>query len=108
MIKMIAFVKRKAGLSREEFIQRWVHEHTALSLKLGMVGYRINIALEPQPGENEPLFDGTAELWWPDEATMQAALASPANVIAAQDTERFCETLQFVYTEEFIVRDTEQ
>lgn len=103
MIKMIAFVKRKAGLSREEFIQLWVHDHTQLSKILGMKGYRINIALEPQPGDNEPPYDGTAEIWWEDVESMQAALASPENLIAAQDTERFCEVLQFVYTEEFIV-----
>ncbi|MDZ4766229.1 MAG: EthD family reductase [Chloroflexota bacterium] len=103
MIKMIAFVKRKAGLSREEFTRLWVEEHTKLSTILGMKGYRINIALEPQPGGDEPPYDGTAEIWWDDVATMQTALASPENVIAAADVARFAEVLQFVYTEEFLV-----
>ena len=103
MIKMIAFVKRKAGLSREEFTRLWVEEHTKLSTILGMKGYRINIALEPQPGGDEPPYDGTAEIWWDDVATMQTALASPENVIAAADVALFAEVLQFVYTEEFLV-----
>lgn len=103
MIKMIAFVKKKPELTRTEFIQRWVHEHTQLSKGLGMKGYRINIALAPQPRDHQPPYDGTAEIWWEDEAAMWAALDSPQNLIAAKDTERFCELLDFVYTEEFVV-----
>lgn len=103
MIKMIAFVKKREGLSREEFIQRWVQEHTRLSGVLGMKGYRINVALEPQPGHNQPPYDGTAEIWWEDEDSMSAALNSPAGLLAAQDTNRFCSTLEFVYTEEFVI-----
>jgi uncharacterized protein (TIGR02118 family) len=109
MIKMIAFVKKKPHLSREEFIHLWTVEHTRLSKILGMKSYRINIALEPQPGPtsdaaaNVPPYDGTAEIWWESLEHMQAALASPENLIAAADTERFCEVLQFVFTEEFVV-----
>jgi len=32
-----------------------------------------------------------------------SSLASPQNDIAAKDTERFCEVLQFVCTEEFVI-----
>lgn len=103
MIKMVAFVKKLPHLTREEFIQRWVHEHTELSKILGMKGYRINIALEPQPLENLPPYDGTAEIWWESVEQMSAALNSPENAIAGKDTERFCEVLQFVYTEEFVI-----
>lgn len=103
MIKMIAFVKKKPHLSRDEFIQLWVEEHTQLSKILGMKGYRINIALEPQPDGNSPVYDGTCEIWWDNVESMQTALASPENDIAGKDTERFCEVLQFVYTEEFVI-----
>lgn len=103
MIKMIAFVKRKEGLSRDEFIRRWVHDHTKLSKVLGMKGYTINIALEPQPLNNKPPYDGTAEIYWESLGHMQQALASPENDIAAKDTERFCEVLEFVFTEEHVI-----
>lgn len=103
MIKMIASVRKRKDLTREEFIQRWVCEHTRLSSVLGMKGYRINVALSPQPLGNHPPYDGTAEIWWEDEASMLAALSSPEGVLAGQDTERFCESLEFVYTEEFVI-----
>lgn len=103
MIKMIAFVKKKAHLTREEFIRLWVEDHTKLSKILGMKGYRINITLEPQPNGENPLYDGTCEIWWDSLDAMQSALSSPENDIAGKDTERFCEVLQFVYTEEFVI-----
>lgn len=104
MIKMIAFVKRKEGLSREEFKRLWTEEHVKLSAPLGMKGYRINIALDPQPMDNDPPpYDGTAEIWWEDKASMVAALNSEQNELAAADVERFADVLQFVYTEEFVI-----
>lgn len=103
MIKMIAFVKKRADLSREEFIKRWVEDHTKLSSILGMKGYRINVTLEPEPDGNIAPYDGTAEMWWPDEATMRTALQSNAGLIAGEDTKRFAKSVTFAYTEEFIV-----
>lgn len=104
MIKMVAFVKRKAGMTREEFAQYWTTEHVKFSVPLGMKGYRINIALEPQPMDNNPPpFDGTAEIWWDDLETMQAALSSPQNDIAGADISNFADVVQFVYTEEHVI-----
>lgn len=103
MVKMIAFVKKKPEISREEFIRLWVEEHTKLSKLLGMKGYRINVAIEPQPDGNQAPYDGTAEIWWEDLESMQAALSSPQGLLAAKDTERFCERLEFIYTEEFVI-----
>lgn len=104
MIKMIAFVKRKAGMSRKEFAQYWTEEHIKLSVPLGMKGYRINIALEPQPMDNNPPpYDGIAEIWWEDVESMQAALNSPQNEIAGADVNNFVDVLHFVYTEEYVI-----
>ncbi|MEM6281191.1 MAG: EthD family reductase [Chloroflexota bacterium] len=104
MIKMIAFVKRKQGMTQEEFATYWTEEHVKLSVPLGMKGYRINIALEPQPmGNNPPHYDGTAEIWWADLESMQAALESTQNELAADDVNNFADVLQFVYTEEHVI-----
>ena len=76
MIKLIALLKRKPGISREEFARRWVEDHTRISSRLpGLASYRINISSERQPvgvGE-EPLYDGTAEMWWESIEAMEAA-----------------------------------
>jgi uncharacterized protein (TIGR02118 family) len=108
MVKLIAFLKRKPGMSREDFVQRWVNEHTQLSSQLpGLLEYRINTALQHQPGGDglEPLYDGTAELWWESIEAMEASFASEIGKRAGADADEFCEVRLHLYTQEhFIVR----
>lgn len=104
MIKLIAFLRRKPGMTMEEFKTRWVDEHTKISAKMpGLLGYRINIATERQPEGTEPLFDGTAELWWESIDAMEAAFATEIGVLAGQDGDAFTSARIHLYTEEFIV-----
>ena len=106
MVKLIALLKRKPGLSREEFARRWLKEHLRLSTKMpGVRGYRVNIATNHQPDGDgvEPLYDGTAELWWDSVEAMEAAFASDAGKIAGADADQFAEVRIHIYTDEHIV-----
>jgi uncharacterized protein (TIGR02118 family) len=106
MIKVIALLKRKPGISREDFAKRWLFEHTKLSSILpGLRGYRINIATSYQPdGTNtEPLYDGTAELWWDSFQDMDASFESEIAKVAGADADEFAEVRIHIYTEEHIV-----
>ncbi|MFN0126968.1 MAG: EthD family reductase, partial [Verrucomicrobiales bacterium] len=72
-------MKRKAGMSREEFKRRWLIDHTKLSSHLpDCREYRINIALDHQPNGDgvEPVYDGTAELWWDSVASMERCFST--------------------------------
>jgi uncharacterized protein (TIGR02118 family) len=108
MVKLIALLKRKPGISREDFARRWLSEHTKLSSQLpGLLEYRINIATQHQPeGDGlEPLYDGTAELWWESIEAMEASFASDIGKIAGKDADEFCDVRLHLYTEEhFVVR----
>jgi uncharacterized protein (TIGR02118 family) len=106
MIKLIALLKRKPGMTREDFKKRWLIEHTKLSSQLpGCLEYRINIATEHQPEENgsDPLYDGTAELWWESIELMENSFATAIGIIAGDDADSFCEVRIHIYTEEYIV-----
>ncbi len=106
MVKLIAFLKRKPGMSREEFARRWVQQHTKLSSKLpGLRGYRINIATNRQPEGTgpEPIYDGTAELWWDDIDAMEAAFATELGRRAGEDADQFAEVRIHLYTTEHII-----
>jgi uncharacterized protein (TIGR02118 family) len=103
MIKLIAFLKRKPGMTMEEFKQRWVVEHTKISAQLpGVHGYRINIAIEEQE-TGEPRYDGTAELWWDSLEDMKASFATQIGILAGQDGDAFTSLRVHLYTEEFII-----
>jgi uncharacterized protein (TIGR02118 family) len=111
MVKLIALLKRKPSISREAFVERWLNKHTKLSSKLpGLLEYRINIAIALQPGKSEePLYDGTAELWWDSIEAMEASFASDIGKAAGADADEFCETRLHIYTEEhFVVSRKEQ
>ena len=103
MIKVIALVRRRPDLSRDEFVRRWTQEHVRLSSVLGMSPYRINIAREPQDDGSTPPYDGTAEMHWPDLASFRDALASPAGVLAGEDVARFAMSVELVVVDEHVI-----
>ena len=104
MVKLIAFLKRKPGMTMEEFKRRWVEEHTKISSKIpGVRGYRINIATEYQPDGAEPIYDGTAEMWWDSIEEMEAAFNTEIGIAAGNDADEFADVRIHLYTEEFII-----
>jgi uncharacterized protein (TIGR02118 family) len=106
MVKLIALLKRKPGISKAEFAQRWLTEHTKLSTKIpDVLGYRINIATDRQPTDtgNEPIYDGTAEMWWDSIEAMEAAFATDQGKAAGADADQFAEVRIHIYTEEHVI-----
>ncbi|GIL13038.1 MAG: EthD family reductase [Chloroflexi bacterium] len=105
MIKLIALLKRKPELSREEFARRWVEEHTKISARLpGLIDYRINIAIPEQEITGELPYDGTAELWFESVEAMRAAFASEIGQAAGADGDLFAAVRLHIYTEEHIIK----
>lgn len=103
MIKLIALVTRKSGMSFQEFRTYWLTTHAPLAAAIpGMRGYRINIAGDPGAQPPAP-YDGSAEIWFDDRAAMEAGLGSPAGHIAGEDTAHFLETVEFLVTEEHVI-----
>src|SRR5207245_11185335 len=83
MVKLVSLMKRKQGLSREDFANWAVKEHSPLGLKFpGVRGYHISVLGPDQP---ETEFDGVFELWFDDMDSLQNALDSPAGHAARDD-----------------------
>ncbi|MGD1887278.1 MAG: EthD family reductase [Cohaesibacteraceae bacterium] len=103
MIKLVALVRKKAGMDQQAFAHYWVNTHAPLAAAIpGMRGYRINIA--GNPGDMTPAgYDGSAEIWFDDCAAMEAGLSSPENDVAGADTAHFTESIEFLVCEEHIV-----
>ncbi len=105
-VKLIALVKAKSGMSREDLKRRWVEDHCPLTLKFkNLKGYRVNIAIdEYQEIEGELPYDGSAELWWDSLEEMKEDFASPEAKAAVADANTFTVVLTHIYTREFILR----
>ena len=82
MIKTVAFLKCKAGLSREAFMQYYETRHVPLILSIApqICDYRRNYLVTEgailAPGAITPDFDVVTELWFPDRGAFDSAMAA--------------------------------
>lgn len=105
MVKVIALIKRKPGLSREEFLRRWHQAHPPFVRKLpGLARYRQNHSIEHR---QEWPFDGAAELWFESVADVAAAFRAPAADALREHEEEFIGELVWFLTEEHEISLTE-
>ena len=65
MIKLFEMIKRKEGMTHEEFSRYWEEKHGPLIAKTvpGLKRYIQNHAMK-LGGRGDPPFDGIAELWY--------------------------------------------
>jgi len=105
-IKLIALLKAKPGMSREDLKRRWVDEHAGFVTKYkNLKGYRINVATDEfQQIEGELPFDGTAELWWDSIEEMKEDFAAPEAEAAVADAHKFAAELIHIFTTEYIAK----
>ena len=82
MIKVVTLLTRKPGMSREAFIEHYETHHRKIGEKyLGGFAvkyqrrYLESVGFRGQEGE-EPPFDVLMEIWYPDQGTLDAALAA--------------------------------
>lgn len=91
MYKCIGLAKRKAGLSREQFIEYYETRHAPLIRRVSpeLRGYQRNyIDAESAPGY--PLdFDAVIELWFDDRASFDVFVARCAEPEIAEDANNF-------------------
>lgn len=100
MIKQVELVKRKQGLSREEFSQHYEDVFAPLMLRTSpsIKRYVRNYIISPLAG-GEPVFDCVTELWFEDMDGFKAntkAYTSEAGKIVRDDLEKFVDTSNIV------------
>lgn len=105
-VKMIALLKVTPGMTRDEFIKRWVDEHAPFTLKFpNLKGYFINIPIEDyQQIEGALPYDGTAELFWDSIEDAKADFASAASAAAEADADKFSFVREHIFVEEFVAK----
>lgn len=98
MIKVVALIKARPDLSREEFLAAWQDEHPTYVRRLpGILGYRQNAAIEHH---KQWPFDGAAELWFDSVRDVAVAFDSPAADALREHEEHFIGDLTWFLAEE--------
>ena len=111
-VKVIAMLKRKSGLTDDEFVAYYETRHAPLILSIApqIRDYRRNYLRQEgailADGATQPDFDVVTELWFDDKSAFDAAMAAftaPANAARiARDEENVFDrsrTMFFVVTE---------
>jgi uncharacterized protein (TIGR02118 family) len=83
MIKTVALLARKDGLSHEDFVKHWAEIHAPLAYACpGIARYTQTVVKSSSIRTDVPgmdvAIDGVAELWFVDQAALDAFNASPA------------------------------
>ena len=82
MIKVLSLLTRKPGLSHEEFVRHWREIHGPLAhgipgLRRYVQSHITGTRTRADIPEADVEIDGIAELWYDDEAALQASAATP-------------------------------
>jgi uncharacterized protein (TIGR02118 family) len=87
MVKLVACLKRKPGVSMEKFQSHWRTQHAEIVVRqAGLRRYVQNHVLPESYANGEPRFDGVAEAWFDDVDAMRR-LAPSAEYRAVRDDE---------------------
>jgi len=73
MIKTQVLVKRKAGMTREDFAAYWLGTHVAITAKIGGIRRQTISIVRADLQRADTPWDGLANAWWDDAAAIATA-----------------------------------
>ena len=86
---MVFLVHRRSDMDAEEFSRYWREDHAPIGAKLPGLRRYIQNHSTGAPDGSSPPYDGFAELWFDNVASLEQALASPEGQAVLADTENF-------------------
>ena len=100
MIKRVSFLRRKDGMSEDEFFAHWTGPHADIVRQMpGVRGLRFGRVQSWTP--DEARWDGVGELWFDSVEAAHAAFATePFKSLLAADRPKFTREIQACFVEE--------
>ncbi len=101
MLKVVSLLKRKEGLSLDEFRAWATQEHPQLGKQLnGIRAYRMSVVREDNP---ELPYDAVSEFWFDDQEARDAAFDTDLGRSVVADALGHCSTRTHLLTDETII-----
>ena len=92
-LKVVRTVMRRKDLSLAKFKDYWLKNHSNLEKRVisesPVVRIVASFALQPEPGGNEPAWDGMVELYFQNLDDIRAMFAGPIPAMMRKDEENF-------------------
>jgi uncharacterized protein (TIGR02118 family) len=100
MIKRVSFLRRKEGMSREQFFAHWTGPHAEIVKQMpGVRGLRFGKVRSWTPEASA--WDGVGEVWFDSiEAAEDAFATEPYRSLLIEDRKRFMAEAQSCFVEE--------
>jgi uncharacterized protein (TIGR02118 family) len=100
MIKRVSLVRRRSGMSHEEFLAHWMGPHADIVRQLpGLRGLRFGPVMGWSPPE--AAWDGVGEIWFDSVEAAEAAFAAePYLTMLVEDRQLFLGEGQSCFVEE--------
>ena len=105
MFKAHIWLKKKDGMSTEDFRQYWLEKHAPIARDgyEHLQGYVVNVATGAPKGQTPP-YDGVAELTWESRDDFVADMKSEASQAGTDDLPNFTDGFGLVFVEQHVVK----
>jgi uncharacterized protein (TIGR02118 family) len=109
MIKTIGLLTRKEDWTHEQFMKHWVEIHAPLALAVPGLRRYVQNHIQAERGradiaETKVEIDGVAELWFDDQAALEAAARTPEMKALHADGAKFIGRIKsYVVEEKFVI-----
>jgi len=101
MIRRVSFIRRKAGMTKQEFFSHWTGRHAEIVRQVpGLRGLRFSLVEHCVPSAAE--WDGVGETWFDSVADADRAFATqPYGALLSEDRPLFIDEAHSCYVEDF-------
>jgi uncharacterized protein (TIGR02118 family) len=105
MFKAHIWLKKKEGMSDEDFKAYWLEKHAPISRDgyEHLRGYVVNLTTGSPKGQ-EPIYDGVAELSWDSRDDFVADMRSEAGQAGSDDLPNFTDKFGLTFVEQHVVK----
>jgi uncharacterized protein (TIGR02118 family) len=98
MVKLVYCITRRSDLTAEEFVRYWREVHGPIGARIPGLRRLVQSQALRIPGDaHAPDFDGMAELWFDDVASLLAARRSPEWQASSADEANFIDQKRVAY-----------
>ena len=105
MVRVHIWLRRKEGMSPEEFRDYWIGTHAPIARDgyPHLVGYEVQVVTRVPQGQEGP-YDGVAELTWNSRDDFSADMKSDAARVATEDLANFTSSSGLLFVESETVK----
>ncbi len=105
MFKVHIWLRKKEGMSSEEFRDYWINRHAPIARDgyASLKGYVVKVVTRVPQGQEAP-YDGVAELSWDSREEFSSDMKSDVAAQAAEDLNSFTSGSGLLFVEESTIK----